>query len=277
MSATAPGPWRSGDVQVVEPTHVAAFASAVGESSHDMLAGRVVPTTYPVTLGWRLQNAAHDGVLPTDTLGLHGEHSFRFHAPVESGTTVVTRARLQSVVPRRSGTTVTTLSQTSSPDGKLLVEQLFTVFAVGQQLPASGEEVAPWPVVGEQDDLDVLAKTTEEVGADVPRRYSEAADDHYAIHLDDSFARRMGLPGVIVHGMCTLAYAARAVRHALPEGDGLTALGCRFHAPLLPGTQFTTTVRGGSAGVGLFETVAATGDTVISGRFQHELRQAGRR
>ena len=31
------------------------------------------------------------------------------------------------------------------------------------------------------------------------------------IHLDDDFAKKVGLPGIIVHGLCTMAFASRAV------------------------------------------------------------------
>ena len=31
------------------------------------------------------------------------------------------------------------------------------------------------------------------------------------IHLDDDFAKAMGLPGIIIHGLCTMAFCGRAV------------------------------------------------------------------
>ena len=37
--------------------------------------------------------------------------------------------------------------------------------------------------------------------------YAEASGDHNPIHLDDEFARSVGLPGVIVHGMLQMGIA----------------------------------------------------------------------
>jgi acyl dehydratase len=47
-----------------------------------------------------------------------------------------------------------------------------------------------------------------------------------------------------VHGMCTLAFAARAVRLAAgePSTAGLAQIGARFTRPLLPGDTLTTRV-----------------------------------
>ncbi len=43
---------------------------------------------------------------------LHGEQDFHFHAPIEPGTTLVTRAAPIGVQPRSSGVTVTVKGET---------------------------------------------------------------------------------------------------------------------------------------------------------------------
>ena len=43
------------------------------------------------------------------------------------------------------------------------------------------------------------------VADDQTVRYAAASGDDFAIHLDDEFARKVGLPGRIVHGLCTMA------------------------------------------------------------------------
>ena len=104
----------------------------------------------------------------------------------------------------------------------------------------AGTGRAPWPGQGDGDTSgngDLLRRATETIEPATVSRYAEAAGDHYAIHLDDEYARSRGLSGVIVHGMCTLAFAARQVREACSEhGVGeITALRCRFKAPVRPG------------------------------------------
>ena len=62
--------------------------------------------------------------------------------------------------------------------------------------------------------------------------YAEASGDHNPIHQDEEVARSVGLPGVIAHGMYTMALAARAVADWFPGAD-VVSFGCKFTAPVV--------------------------------------------
>ena len=62
--------------------------------------------------------------------------------------------------------------------------------------------------------------------------YAEASGDHNPIHQDEEVARSVGLPGVIAHGMYTMALAARAVGDWFP-GAEVVSLGCKFTNPVI--------------------------------------------
>src|SRR5215475_10044439 len=68
--------------------------------------------------------------------------------------------------------------------------------------------------------------------------YAAASGDRNPIHLDDEFARSVGLPGVIAHGMLQMGLLARVA------GDParLRRLSCRFAGIVRPGD--TVTFRG---------------------------------
>ena len=63
-------------------------------------------------------------------------------------------------------------------------------------------------------------------------RYAEASGDHNPIHQDEAVATSVGLPGVIAHGMYTMALAARAVSTWYP-GAEVVSLGCKFTNPVV--------------------------------------------
>lgn len=63
-------------------------------------------------------------------------------------------------------------------------------------------------------------------------RYAAASGDHNPIHQDESVARGVGLPGVIAHGMYTMALAARAVSAWFP-GAEVVSFGCKFTNPVV--------------------------------------------
>ncbi|WP_104105601.1 MaoC/PaaZ C-terminal domain-containing protein [Nocardioides sp. 616] len=63
-------------------------------------------------------------------------------------------------------------------------------------------------------------------------RYAEASGDHNPIHSDEQVALSVGLPGVIAHGMFTMALVARAVAEWVPGAEVLE-LGCKFTQPVV--------------------------------------------
>ena len=59
-------------------------------------------------------------------------------------------------------------------------------------------------------------------------RYAGASGDFNPIHVDEEFARQVGLPGRILHGLWTMAQVARAHTEALGGPDKLERLAVQF-------------------------------------------------
>jgi acyl dehydratase len=75
--------------------------------------------------------------------------------------------------------------------------------------------------------------------------YAAASGDHNPIHQDEAVARSVGLPGVIAHGMYTLALAARYVDEALGEPGRIRQIGAKFTRPVVvPEEGVEVTVEG---------------------------------
>jgi acyl dehydratase len=69
---------------------------------------------------------------------------------------------------------------------------------------------------------------------DATIRYAGASGDFNPIHLDDGFARSVGLPGRILHGLYTMALLARAQTDALGGPEHLKRLAVQFRGVALP-------------------------------------------
>ena len=63
--------------------------------------------------------------------------------------------------------------------------------------------------------------------------YAAASGDHNPIHSDETVALAVGLPGVIAHGMYTLALAARYVDELVGESGRIAELGAKFTKPVV--------------------------------------------
>ena len=64
-------------------------------------------------------------------------------------------------------------------------------------------------------------------------RYAGASGDRNPIHWSDRVATSVGLPGVIAHGMFTMALAARAVDVWAGAPGRVRELRCRFTKPVV--------------------------------------------
>jgi acyl dehydratase len=84
-----------------------------------------------------------------------------------------------------------------------------------------------------------LPSLTKHVTVDQIRQYAEASGDRNPIHLDETFARSAGLPGVIAHGMLTMAFANQMVTDWLGDRSLLKGLQGRFAGMVLPGDDVT--------------------------------------
>jgi acyl dehydratase len=65
-------------------------------------------------------------------------------------------------------------------------------------------------------------------------RYAGASGDFNPIHLDDEFAKAVGLPGRILHGLYTMALVARAQTEALGGPEHLKRLAVQFRGIAVP-------------------------------------------
>jgi acyl dehydratase len=70
--------------------------------------------------------------------------------------------------------------------------------------------------------------------------YCGGSGDHNPLHTDSDFARQMGLPDVIGHGMLTMAYLGRMITDAMPV-PAIRSFDVRFKSMALVGDVITCT------------------------------------
>jgi len=108
---------------------------------------------------------------------------------------------------------------------------------------------------------------------DTTVRYAGASGDFNPIHLDDEFARSVGLPGRILHGLWTMAQVARAQTEAAGGPQHLRRLSVQFRGLGLPGEEIvvSSTVRESDDGRAVIATEARQGDRRLIRRGVAEL------
>ncbi|HTY98021.1 MAG TPA: MaoC/PaaZ C-terminal domain-containing protein [Solirubrobacteraceae bacterium] len=72
-------------------------------------------------------------------------------------------------------------------------------------------------------------------------RYAGASGDFNPIHVDEEFARSVGLPGRILHGLWTMAQVARAQTEAAGGPERLKRISVQFRGMGLPEQEVVVT------------------------------------
>jgi len=202
---------------------------------------------------------------------LHGEQQVEWHGalPVRGGR-FRTDATVEGVRRRGKGCLVTVRSVITDADTGIPIASLTSgTFVVGLEpevlaaLPAGGGDHGEGETV-------VLAAAPEGCAPTATVRCAvgptqallyRLSGDYNALHADPSIAAMLGLgEKPILHGLCTLGMAARALVRLGTAAGGcggdparLRAVACRFVAPVFPGDELETAVwaegRFGSSGV----------------------------
>ena len=96
--------------------------------------------------------------------------------------------------------------------------------------------------VAEKDLGKPLFTEVMKVQPDQSKRYAEASGDHNPIHIDPEMAKSVGLPDIILHGLCTMAFASQAIVKNMANNDPrkLKKISVRFSKPVLMTDVLTT-------------------------------------
>jgi len=109
----------------------------------------------------------------------------------------------------------------------------------------------------------------------LPHRYAGASGDFNPIHIDPEFAKAVGLPNNILHGLYSMGLVARAMT-ALADGDprSLKRLSVQFRGMGAPEQEIvvTGTVKEAGDGKMVVDTVAAQGDNQIIRNAEAEIQ-----
>ncbi|MFG1815724.1 MaoC family dehydratase [Kribbella sp. NPDC049174] len=110
-------------------------------------------------------------------------------------------------------------------------------------------------------------------------RYAGASGDFNPIHWSDRMAAALGLPGVIAHGMLTMASAVRLVTDWLDDPADLVEYGVRFTKPVVvpdddkgASVTFSAKVDKVADGLAEIDITAIAGEEKVLGRARAVVR-----
>ncbi len=243
----------------VDGDRAKAYAAATNDDNPAYTSGKYAPPVFAVVPAWAAMGLAVADVVPPEVLMMvvHGEQDMHFASPLIPGTKLRTSAEALSVRVASSGTrfSIRTRSRDDA-SGDAVVEQYVTMFIRGMVDGDAAGPDKPDHTFAEDARANPVGDLTVHVDDDQTFRYRDASGDQMPIHVDDDFAKQVGLPGIIAHGLCTMAMTSQAVLKLAADADParLRRLAVRFAKNVFPGNDVVTTVyRGAAAGSFPFE------------------------
>lgn len=245
--------WSDEEVFEVTGERLAEYAAATNDPIEAHLKGAVAAPIFGIVPVFDAMMMPVLEVVPMDIFGrvVHGEQDFHFHRPIRPGEKLVSRAKAIGFEGKDNGSTITILIECRAEDGELVNEQYLTAFFrnvnAGSKVGDGGPGHRFDPALAGQPPLAVASA---HVDLDQTYRYSPASGDPVPLHLDEQVAKDAGLPGIIAHGLCTMAMSSWGVLGAVADSDvaRLKRFAVRFSKMVFPGDDLETRIwRQGSA------------------------------
>ncbi|MDF3340863.1 MaoC/PaaZ C-terminal domain-containing protein [Mycolicibacterium septicum] len=262
--------WTDEERFEVTRERLAEYAAATNDPIPSHRSGDVAPPVFAIVPVFEALLVPAVDVLPVELIPrvVHGEQDFHFHRPIRPGDKLVSRGKMIGYEGLENGTRAAIYLECRTEDGELVNEQYVTTFVRGFDAGKSMGELSPAHRFDEALRSGAPVTTVvQHVDDDQTLRYSPASGDPMPIHLDEEVARDAGLPGIIAHGLCTMAFTSWAVLTEVAGSDvnRLRRFAVRFSKMVLPGDDLETRIwrKGTADGVTTYAFETARGSDLV--------------
>ena len=255
------------------PADIAAYA-ATGDRTPAVLDGIAVPPVFPVIPVFTPQEAARADVPEAAWRhvrgGVHGEHDIVLHRPLVPSERLDTWSQISAVRTTRAGTLVVVQLDQVDADGRVAVEQWWTMVLLGLHGVADLGTMPAEHRFGDDARSRPIGSVSHHIDKDMARRYAEVSGDWAAHHFDIEAARAAGFGFVFTHGLCTMAICTHRVLGLIGVDDPgrVRRVAVRFASPTPLGCELTVNAYGIEEDSFAFDAAVDGSTTITNGRLE---------
>lgn len=200
---------------------------------------------FPVSVTWpvlsRLDQFIEAKDFPMDVLltQVHYSEHLILHRLIRPDDMLTLTGSLNAFLPHRAGTHAIIALEAVDGKGALVFTEYIGAMLRGVDC-GLGKLAEELPVVPETKDEDGLIWQSDIfIDPLQPYVYDGCTNIEFPIHTSPNFAQAVGLPGIILQGTSTLAYAVREMvnREANMDPSNIEEIACNFTGMVTPGTQ----------------------------------------
>lgn len=233
-----------GSAEHVKPETAKAYAKATNAANKayykDDLNELAIHPIFPVSLmKGPMEKLLLEDDLNMDVLRMvHGGHRIKYFRPLNTWDLIYTVAEIKEIASVSSGE-ILNVTIKGINKGRDVYEMTGTFFVRGKsKKKEKGEKKQEPEPTGNK-----IFSEKMKVDPDQSKRYAAASGDDNPIHLDPETAKAAGLPDIILHGLCTMAFCSQAIVEKAAGGDPrkLEDISVRFSKYVLMNDELTTT------------------------------------
>ena len=207
--------------------------------------GIVAHPMLPVAVTWpilsRLGEYIESEDFPKEVLmtQVHYTEHLVLHRLILPGDELSITGSLKAFLPHRSGTHAIICLEAEDGKGEPVFTEYIGAMLRGVDCGKGGKE-GQIPLVPENDTGEETLWTSDiYIDHERPYIYDGCSNIEFPIHTSPNFAKMVGLPGIILQGTATLAYAVRELVNNEADKDPakVSEIACRFTGMVQPGTD----------------------------------------
>jgi acyl dehydratase len=226
------------------------FAAAVDDHNDYYMddereGGIIAPPMFSVAVTWRILERIWEYIeakdFPIEVLmtQVHHTENLEFHRPLRPVDRLTVKGQVAAILPHRAGTRVVMRFDALDQAGKPVFTEHIGALMRGVKCSDDGSclnRLPEGPLLKES--AQPLWESRIPIDVLRPHLYDGCTDIVFPIHTSRAFARQVGLPGNILQGTATLAFAVREIINREAGGDPLIlkSVFCRFTGMVFPGT-----------------------------------------
>jgi hypothetical protein len=209
--------------------NVANFAAAIADTNPVYYLSAktqrpVAHPVFPVRISWEILkniSAWMDTDLPFDlnsTL-VHQSEYLAFRQPIKTGNELTVNGEICAFLPHQRGARLVLKFDYHDKQDRPLLSEFISVILFNVKCTDAGKNMALPPSVERVREDEILWEEQVPVARTAPFVYDGCTDIVYPVHTDQLFARRMGLPDIILQGTATLAMSISIVLKKEVDND----------------------------------------------------------
>ncbi len=246
------------------------------ESEH----GIIAPPMFSVALTWPVSERIWEYIetpdFPKEIMAtqLHYTEHLMFYRPVRPGDRIKIKGKIAAILPHKVGTQVVIRFDAIDKEGSSVFTEHIGAMMRGVNCSDNGRGADTLPKVPRpQVDGPIIWESAIPIDSLEPFIYDGCTNIFFPIHTSVKFAHAVGLPGRILQGTATLAYAFRELVNKEARGNPfeVKSIFCRFTGMVIPGTTIRVQLigkesHGGSTDL-FFNVLNSEAERAISGGY----------